>query len=217
MPVFDQLTQIQISLKKLVGKSLSGTNLGTDNEVYGSAVTNSASTTFAEAPPFDPLKATATTDGTAGDCTNSDGTQNNSNGGVVEYVDLELEEIPGTDGKGFAAKLPVNYQGSTAFAKGASGISPFTDGHLLATSSGLLQCVPQVYGDSIDKYQARLFWNDAGTLKEIFEADPRRWYFDYFSGVLFQEDAPAEVPAIIRVHIWIGDMVDTRIGLNTQT
>jgi len=208
MGVFnDQETKIQIALKKLMGKALGATEKTVDGEDYTTAVTSGASTSFAEAPPTTPLETVMTGEnaGTPGTITD----------GVVEYIQLDLEVIPGTTDHGWIAKLPAAYALNVDTDNPLAGTGLWNPGQALATSAGTIQCVPEVYGIPGSNYVAKPYADDGS---EILAVDARSWYFDYFSGVFFQEVSSGDfaagqtkAPATIRVKVWVGDMVAKRI------
>tara|TARA_Y100000593_G_scaffold89196_1_gene172857 strand:- start:12953 stop:15670 length:2718 start_codon:yes stop_codon:yes gene_type:complete len=177
---------------------------------------------------------------------------------TVEYVRLELVPIPGTsynanapqdpdisnDGAGFHgyyARLPdlTDAGGGDGYVEVTNNPkadivtfpnTAFVNGAILADSEGKLQCVPPIFGvdagvADVNIYGAILY-DTSGV--EIGRFDDRRWSFDYYNGILFQERAvnkpdgdPLDQgdPGFIDVLLYIGDYLtdltdsDTLAGL----
>jgi hypothetical protein len=130
------------------------------------------------------------------------------NDGIIEYVRLELEYIPGTNTAngfhGFQCKLPSDYQANTTNPR--AGVFPFTDGSPLQDSGGLLQVIPEVIGGN--DYIPELF-TQAGS--KVFPLDVREWVLYPFGGIVFQNNPPASGanpanPGFLDAFIYIGHM-----------
>jgi hypothetical protein len=128
--------------------------------------------------------------------------------GVIEYVRLELEYIPGTDTSngrhGFTCHLPSDYTANTSNPK--AGLFPFTDGGSLQGSNGLVQIVSEGIGG--DSFRQELF-DKTGT--KIFPLDARDWILYPYGGIVFQNDPPSsgdsnQNPGFVDAYIYIGAM-----------
>lgn len=184
----------QISLKKLAGKAHTKNEAEFFNESKSSGLTVSSDNVFGEAIPTSPQGNVlyANTDD------------------IVEYVRLPLVDLPESlqNGKyhGFAAKLPAQYQ--TSSQNNNAGEGEFTNGKEIHSTKGKIQFVPPSFGDA---YEVKVYYSgsetsmNSGTRVPVL--DVRNWYFDYFNGVLFQQNPPAnasENPDFIEAFIYIG-------------
>lgn len=124
---------------------------------------------------------------------------------VVEYLRCPLVLDPSSNGHAYFAALPSSYETFSTNPK--KGIAPFLNSQQMVLSYGKLQAVPPTYGLS---YEVKLYTGGtegakgSGTL--IPAGDPRDWLFDYFSGVVFQEDTGA-TPSFIELFVYVGSMV----------
>ena len=190
-------TKIAISLKKLQGKAHTKTENELYNEGLPSGITMDSSTVFGETPPISPNT-------TVGDLTN----------GVVEKVRLTCTFIAGSDtpnGKhGFKLSLPTDYETTSNNPK--KGTGPFLNGAEIVNSNGQLQLVPPSFDY---RYEAVPYYGVLASLTSIPLADPRDWNLDYFNGVLFQQDPPAnpsEDPSYIDAYLYIGKYLTTVVS-----
>ena len=190
-------TKIAISLKKLQGKAHTKTENELYNEGLPSGITMDASTVFGETPPTNP-------DTGLGDITN----------GVVEKVRLTCTFIAGSDtpdGKhGFKLSLPSDYETTSSNAK--KGTGAFLNDAEIVNSNGELQLVPPSFDY---RYEAVPYYGTLASLTSIPLADPRDWNLDYFNGVLFQQDPPAnnsEDPTYIDAFLYIGKYLTTVVS-----
>ena len=190
-------TKIAISLKKLQGKAHTKTENELYNEGLPSGITMDSSTVFGETPPTNPNT-------TLGDLTNN----------VVEKVRLTVTFINGSDtpsGKhGFKLSLPADYEATSNNPKAGTG--PFLDNAEIVSSNGLLQLVPPSFDY---RYEAVPYYGATPNLTTIPLADPRDWNLDYFNGVYFQQDPPAnttEDPTYIDAYLYIGKYLTTVVA-----
>jgi hypothetical protein len=196
---YNDTTKINISLKKLGGKSQTSNEKGLGNEPSGSFVTVGAGTVFGANVPGSP----ATT--SLGAVTNS----------VVEYVRFYVEFISGTDTSsgrhGFRLKLPYNYEAVSQNPK--AGTYPFINAQNLPETSGSLQLVtPSFHPDYVAiPYYDPTRSNTQGDGTVIPALDSREWYLDYNNGVFFQQTPPgtgdhASNPQFLEGFLYIGNM-----------
>lgn len=196
---FSSSSKGNISLKKLVGKAHTSNNLEFFNESKSSGITVNASAVFGESLPSSPA--------------NSNLYDITSN--VVELVRLVATPLPESivDGKfhGFKLSLPDNYTTGSINPGKESGV--FVDGQDIHDTKGALQLVPPSFSDN---YEAKLFYGGDGGKNSgtrIPLLDNRNWYLDYFNGVLFQENPPAdsnENPSYVEAFVYIGQMASER-------
>ena len=190
-------TKIAISLKKLQGKAHTKTENELYNEGLPSGITMDSSTVFGETPPTNPNTS-------LGDVTND----------IVEKVRLTCTFIPGSDtpdGKhGFKLSLPSDYE--TTSNNPDRGTGAFLNGADIVSSNGQLQLVPPSFDY---RYEAVPYYGTLATLSSIPLADPRDWNLDYFNGVLFQQDPPAntsEDPTYLDAYLYIGKYLTTVVS-----
>lgn len=133
--------------------------------------------------------------------------------GVVEYVRLELEEIAGTNGQGYAIKLPADYESNSSNTKAGNGT--FDNGTNLYDTLGGIQIIPAGLFGTV---YSPILYDDDGTATKgsgdvIPALDARDWIVDYYAGIYFQEDTANStgVPAYLEAWIFIGDFADTAI------
>jgi hypothetical protein len=134
--------------------------------------------------------------------------------GIVEYVRLELEEIVGTNGQGYAIKLPANYESVSTNTKAGNGT--FDNGTKLFETLGSIQIIPAgLFGAP---YAPTLYDSDGTTAQgsgDVIPAlDARDWIIDYYSGIYFQQLATntTGVPAYLEAWIYIGEFADSVIN-----
>ena len=157
--------------------------------------------------------------------------------GIVESIKLNLVGIEaskystGVTGDiigihGYYATLPSDYD--TYSKNTMAGNSVWSNSKELFKTLGKIQAVPPIYGfDSSDGTENGSYPSNIGSDSVIYDAilrdvngeiitkaDSRRWYYDYYSGVYFQEiistngtttDLPA--PATIEVLLFVGRYV----------
>ena len=201
---FSSSSKENISLKKLVGKAHTSNSLDFFNESKSSGITINSDAVMAETLPTSP--------------TNSNLYDITSN--VVELVRLVATPLPESivDGKfhGFKLSLPADYTTDSSNPKGGSG--SFVNSQDVYDTNGALQLVPPSFSDS---YEAKLFYGgtsakNSGTRIPLL--DNRNWYLDYFNGILFQENPPADAnenPDFVEVFIYIGKMASERFSEGT--
>jgi len=189
----------QISLKKLAGKAHTKNEAEFFNESKSSGLTISSETVFGQSIPASP------TSSLLYEKTND----------IVEYIRLPLIDLPESlqSGKyhGFAAKLPSSYESLSQNQKSGSG--EFINNKEIHSTKGLIQFVPPSFGDA---FEVKVYFGGTESSKNsgtrIPALDERNWYFDYFNGVLFQENPPldaAENPSFIEAFVYIGKMANT--------
>lgn len=172
---FSSDSKEQISLKKLLGKAHTKNESEFYNESKSSGISVNANTVFAEDIPASP----------------SSSNQNQITSNIVEYIRLELTPLTESiqDGKyhAFSAGLPSSYQSDTGNSKAGDG--NFNNSTSIHSTQGKVQFVSDSAG--LD-YEVKVYNGgtnsgiDTGSRIPIL--DNRRWYFDYFNGVLFQQN-----------------------------
>lgn len=186
----------QISLKKLAGKAHTKNEAEFFNEGKSSGLTVSAQTVIGEAIPTSPISTNLY------DITDD----------VVEYIRMPLINLPESlqDGAyhGFAAKLPADYE--TYSSSQVAGVGDFVNNKEIHSTRGNIQLIPNSFGDV---YEVKLYKGGDETTKNsgtrIPVLDPRNWYFDYFNGILFQQNPPGtgdhvDNPDYIEAFVYIG-------------
>lgn len=190
-------SKLLISFKKVLGKAQTSNSKGVSNEGIGSNITMGASTVFGYAPPT-PVSSSYYT----------------ILGGVAEKVSLAATPIAGTkDDNGryqaFALSLPADYQANSSNPNKGSGF--YVNGQVLNETTGTLQIIPPSFGAD---YTA-LAYHTSSAITQIPALDARDWILDYFNGIFFQQDPPAdsdENPAFVDAFIYIGDYALTRLS-----
>ena len=212
---FSSDSKEQISLKKLVGKAHTKNEFEFYNESKSTGITISAGAVFGQDLPATPTR------NALYQITNS----------VVEYVRLPLTPLPESIQNGkyhaFSAALPSTYENSSddSVSPGSSnpnkGNGVFESNAEIHASLGKLQLVPTSFGDL---YVTKVFYggtDELGTGNEISSTDSRRWYLDYFNGILFQQNPPDNPnsddhlnnpnnPSYIEAFLYIGKMASER-------
>ena len=186
----------QISLKKLAGKAHTKNEAEFFNESKSSGLTVSAQTVIGESIPTSPISTNL-----------YDITED-----VIEYIRMPLINLPESlqDGAyhGFAAKLPAAY--STSSSNPNAGDGDFVNDKEIHSTKGNVQLIPNSFGDL---YEVKLYKGGDATTKNsgtrIPVLDPRNWYFDYFNGILFQQNPPGtgdhvDNPDYIEAFVYIG-------------
>lgn len=191
---FSTQTITSVLFKKLFGKANTDA-AGKDlyNESKGSILAPIAGTTPAIDFPSSPSSA-ALYDLTATGST-----------AAVEYVRLPLVADPTSNSHAFFAQLPVAYTANSSNTK--KGIAPFTDSAIIVDSNGKLQLGSPAFGGV---YEAKLYSGGTtakGSGTQISAGDARMWYFDYYSGVVYQETTAGSTPSYIECFLYIGPMV----------
>ena len=189
-------SKLNLSFKKVLGKAQTSNTKEVSNEGIGSNISMGASTVFGYEPPT-PVSSSYYT----------------ILGGVAEMVSLVATPIAGTkDGNGryqaFALSLPTDYQASSSNPNKGSGF--YVNGQVLNETTGTLQIIPPSFGTN---YTALVYHTSSGTT-QIPALDARDWVLDYFNGIFFQQDPPAdsdENPAYVDAFIYIGDYALTRL------
>jgi len=187
-----------ITLKKALGLSHTATAKALPaNESIGTTAQLGTSIVFGEAIPAAPISASLY----------------DQTSGVVEYVRLELEEIAGTNGQGYAIKLPAAYSGSSTNPNAGNGT--FDNSKNLYETLGGIQIIPPGLFGTV---YSPVLYDDDGTSAQgsgdvIPALDARDWIIDYYAGIYFQEDTAntTGVPAYLEAWIYIGDFADTAI------
>ena len=188
-----------ITLKKALGLSHTATAKALPaNESIGTTAQLGTSIVFGETIPAAPISASLY----------------DQTSGVVEYVRLELEEIAGTNGQGYAIKLPADYEANSSNTKAGNGT--FDNSTNLYETLGGIQLIPAGLFGTV--YSPILYDDDGTGTKgsgDIIPAlDARDWIIDYYAGIYFQEDTAntTGVPAYLEAWIFIGDFADTAIS-----
>ena len=188
-----------ITLKKALGLSHTATAKALPaNESIGTTAQLGTSIVFGETIPAAPISASLY----------------DQTSGVVEYVRLELEEIAGTNGQGYAIKLPADYEANSSNTKAGNGT--FDNSTNLYETLGGIQIIPAGLFGTV--YSPILYDDDGTGAKSsgdvIPALDARDWIIDYYAGIYFQEDTAntTGVPAYLEAWIFIGDFADTAIS-----
>jgi hypothetical protein len=188
-----------ITLKKALGLSHTATAKALPaNESIGTTAQLGTNIVFGETIPAAPISASLY----------------DQTSGVVEYVRLELEEIAGTNGQGYAIKLPAGYQASSTNPNKGNGT--FDNSKNLYETLGGIQIIPPGLFGTV--YSPILYDDDGSATKgsgDVIPAlDARDWIVDYYAGIYFQEDTAntTGVPAYLEAWIFIGDFADTAIS-----
>ena len=207
---FSSDSKEQISLKKLVGKAHTKNESEFYNESKKSGITINANTVFAEDLPSSP----------------GSGSQYQVTSNIVEYVRLPLTPLQESVQNGryhaFSAALPSTYENSSIDPVSPGSSNPnkgngiFDSDAEIHASLGKIQLVPNSFGDV---YEVKVFnGGDDETLGDgsrIPVLDDRKWYFDYFNGILFQQNPPeleANDPDYIEAFVYIGKMASDRFS-----
>ena len=188
-----------ITLKKALGLSHTATAKALPaNESIGTTSQLGTNIVFGESIPAAPISASLY----------------DQTSGVVEYVRLELEEIAGTNGQGYAIKLPADYESNSSNTKAGNGT--FDDSTNLYDTLGGIQLIPPGLFGTV---YSPILYDDDGTGAQgsgdvIPALDARDWIIDYYAGIYFQEDTANStgVPAYLEAWIFIGDFADTAIS-----
>jgi hypothetical protein len=188
-----------ITLKKALGLSHTATAKALPaNESIGTTAQLGTNIVFGETIPAAPISASLY----------------DQTSGVVEYVRLELEEIAGTNGQGYAIKLPAGYQASSTNPNKGNGT--FDNSKNLYETLGGIQIIPPGLFGTV--YSPTLYDDDGtsaqGSGDVIPALDARDWIVDYYAGIYFQEDTAntTGVPAYLEAWVFIGDFADTAIS-----
>lgn len=198
---FNSATERDLALKKIVGKAHTSPDKEIANESLSSGLTISSQTVFGESIPSSPSNSSFYT----------------ITGGTVEYLQLPVSFIAGTDtdtGRhSFAIKLPDDYESNTSNPK--AGTPPFINGQVIHESLGSVQLVPTSFGSG---YEAIPYYGSLeSSIERIYPLDERDWSLDYFNGVFFQQDPPgtgdhAQNPTYVNAYVYIGDTLDEVIS-----
>ena len=108
----------------------------------------------------------------------------------------------------FALSLPADYQANSSNPNKGSGF--YVNGQVLNETTGTLQIIPPSFGAN---YTALVYHTSSGAT-QIPALDARDWVLDYFNGIFFQQDPPAdsdENPAYVDAFLYIGDYALTRL------
>ena len=189
-------SKLNLSFKKVLGKAQTSNTKGVSNEGIGSNISMGASTIFGNEPPT-PVSSSYYT----------------ILGGVAEMVSLVATPMAGTkDDNGryqaFALSLPADYQANSSNPNKGSGF--YVNGQVLNETTGTLQIIPPSFGAN---YTALVYHTSSGAT-QIPALDARDWVLDYFNGIFFQQDPPAdsdENPAYVDAFLYIGDYALTRL------
>ncbi|MHA2301377.1 MAG: hypothetical protein ACXACD_10530 [Candidatus Thorarchaeota archaeon] len=189
--------KINLALKKIQGKAQTSNQKDVYNENLGSNVSIGAATIFGESIPT---------------------YQSRSYYGIidnkVEKIRFSATPIAGTKDdaglfQGFELRLPSDYEANSSNPKAGTG--NYVNGKVLNSTNGTLQIIPPSFGNG---YTAKTFHTSSGTT-EITPLDERDWVLDYFNGVFFQQDPPANSdynPVYIDGFLYIADYVDQKIS-----
>jgi hypothetical protein len=190
-------SKINIALKKVQGKAQTSNTKEVSNESIGSNVSIAATTVFGDTLPT----ATSSSFYTI-------------LGGVAEMIRFTAVPIDGTkDSSGlyqaFALQLPSDYQANSSNARAGSGV--YVNDQVLTGTNGTLQVIPPTFGAS---YTALAYHTASSTTTQIAALDGRDWILDYYNGVFFQQDPPADTdedPVYVDAFLYIGDYVGARL------
>jgi|TARA_R110000824_G_scaffold199485_4_gene383464 hypothetical protein len=190
-------SKINIALKKVLGKAQTSNSKEVSNEGIGSNISIAASTIFGDTVPT-PVSSSYYTILSAS----------------VEKLRLIATPIDGTkddDGlyQAFELKLPADYQANSSNSK--KGTASFINSQILNTTNGALQVVPSSFGAA---YTATVY-HTSSTETQIPALDDRDWVLDYYNGILFQQDPPADTdenPVFVDAFLYIGDYVQTKLS-----
>jgi len=207
--------KLDIAFKKLSGKAHSAPILQIGNENVGSFVQLNSSTIFGDEIPLDPsslLMWEVDTNKVIQKVTF-----------VVEPI-TETEYLPATTGlsiqkeaevsfgstiHAYKLKLSSSYQSQTIAQNGSSpfdnfATAPFIDNSIVATTSGKLQLVSPSFNF---RYEAKVYSGNT----EILWSAPDDMYLDYYSGILFVQDAnPTRYPTKVEAYIYVGKYSDKK-------
>ena len=192
-------TERLISLKKLSGKAHTSNEKGLINEALPSGVTLSTTTIFASAITTSPSSSSPYTIS-----------------GNVEFLRFPVTFIDGADTTAgrhaFEVKLPSDYESSSSNSK--KGTYPYINNQIINITSGSLQMIPTSFAPS---YEAKPYYGSLGSGTVIPVADERDWNFDYFNGIIFQQDPPgtgdhSQNPTYIEGFLYIGDYLSETSG-----
>jgi hypothetical protein len=190
---FSSDTKISISLKKLLGKAHTSNGREFFNEDIASGVEVKLSNVIGETLPSSPSSTSLY------DITDD----------VVEFVRFQVDQVIGADTvdgqHGFKLKLPADYEASSSNPLAGSGY--FVDNQEINLSLGKLQLISPTSGIP---YEAKPFYGgtdikNSGT--QIPVLDARDWSLDYFNGIFFQQDPPADAnenPDFVEGYLYIG-------------
>jgi hypothetical protein len=189
-------SKINIALKKVQGKAQTSNSKEVSNESIGSNISIAATTVFGDTLP-----------------TAASSSFYTILGGVAEMIRFVALPIDGTkDGSGlyqaFALQLPSDYQANSSNSRAGTGV--YLNNQVFTGSNGTLQIIPPTFGAS---YTALTYHTSSGTT-QIAALDDRDWVLDYYSGVFFQQDPPAntaENPVYVDAFLYIGDYVGARL------
>ena len=189
-------SKINIALKKVQGKAQTSNTKEVSNESIGSNISIAATTVFGDTLP-----------------TAASSSFYTILGGVAEMIRFVAVPIDGTkDGSGlyqaFALQLPSDYQANSSNSRAGSGV--YLNNQVLTGSNGTLQIIPPTFGAS---YTALTYHTSSGTT-QIAALDDRDWVLDYYNGVFFQQDPPADTdenPVYVDAFLYIGDYVGARL------
>lgn len=190
---FSSDTKLSISLKKLLGKAHTSNGREFFNEDIASGVEVKLSNVIGESLPSSPTGTNL-----------YDITDN-----VVEFIRFQVDEVIGADTidgqHGFKLKLPAEYEASSSNPLAGTGY--FVNNQEINTSFGKLQLISPTAGIP---YEAKPYYGgtdikNSGT--QIPVLDARDWSLDYFNGIFFQQDPPADTnenPDFIEGYLYIG-------------
>ena len=196
------LSKLNLSFKKVLGKAQTSNTKGVSNEGIGSNISMGTSTIFGYAPPT-PVSSSYYT----------------ILGGVAEMISLVATPLAGTkddDGRyqAFTLSLPADYQTKSSNPNKGTGF--YVNGQALNETTGTLQIIPPSFGAN---YTALVYHTSSGPT-QIPALDARDWVLDYFNGIFFQQDPPSdsdENPAYVDAFLYIGDYALTRLSGSGQT
>ncbi len=191
-------SKLSIAFKKVIGKAQTDSSKEGYNEAYGTGFNVGVDSVLGTTVPSSP----STT--SLWDITD----------GVVEYVRLPLDPDPSANGHAFIAKLPSNYLSVTSNPKADSGV--WINNSIIAATNGEIQVVPAAKGTiyEVKPYRGGAE-NSQGSGTLVAPGDVIDWYFDYFTGILYQENDPDTTPAdidFIECFLYIGHMANITDG-----
>mgnify|MGYP000448034483 CR=1 FL=1 len=187
-----------IAIKKLVGKAHTSNDKDVANESLPTNITMASNTIIAQSVPT-----------TTGSSAHYEILSNAASENISEFIRFDVSFIAGSDsssGKhGFELKLPADYESKSSNTN--AGTYPFVNGQSINITSGSLQLIPAAFSAG---YEAKPYHTSGGTT-QIPVLDSRDWNLDYFNGVFFQQDPPANTaqnPVYVDGFLYIGKMLD---------
>lgn len=182
--------QLQIAYKKLVGKSHTNVNASSVVEAYPTAVQSYSSIIFGEIPSSD--------NGNIELVEFTLEALDSSVYPITELVSDKAEEISTSKPHGYRLKFPSNYSGHFL-----SLVDP-VDG-LYVDSYLKIQIVPLTFGNQF------LPTMESENGVPMYQDGAQDWILDYFSGIVFMQDALDETPDTLTAYVYTGKYLDEMV------